>query len=174
MVIWLIGLSGAGKTTIGRRLHGVWQAQAANTVFIDGDEVRELFKHDRGPEAYTLEGRRVNAERIRALCALLDRQGINVVCCILSLFPDLQAENRTLFSRYFEVFIDTPLDVVEARDVKGLYAAARRGDNPNMVGVDLVFPRPSLADLVISDATDPALVDDIARRILTKAQVIHD
>ena len=173
MVIWLIGLSGAGKTTIGRRVHALWQAKAANTVFIDGDEVRELFKHDRGSQPFTREGRRLNAERITALCAMLDRQGINVVCCILSLFPDMQQQNRMLFSRYYEVFIDTPLDVLEKRDVKGLYAAARRGENPNMVGIDLEFPPPPGADMVIRDALDPGMVDSIAQRILTQAEVSH-
>lgn len=171
MVIWLIGMSGAGKTTIGRQVHRLWQAEAANTVFIDGDEVRELFRHDQGSQPFTVEGRRLNAERITALCAMLDRQGINVVCCILSLFPEMQAENRTRFSRYFEVFIDTPMAVLEARDVKGLYAAARRGDNPNMVGIDIPFPIPPAPDLAINDATDPANVEPTARRILDLAGV---
>ncbi|MFQ5766087.1 MAG: adenylyl-sulfate kinase, partial [Rhodospirillales bacterium] len=115
MVIWLIGLSGAGKTTIGRHLHEMWKGQAANTVFVDGDEIRELFKQNQRPDAYTIKGRRLNAERITSVCAWLDGQGINVVCCVLSLFPEMRKRNRTLFSRYFEVYISVPMDTLRRR-----------------------------------------------------------
>ena len=71
MIVWLVGLSGAGKTTIARALHRQWQAVSPATVLIDGDEVREIFQHDRGPDAYTMEGRRINAERIAAMSAWL-------------------------------------------------------------------------------------------------------
>ena len=64
MIIWLIGLSGAGKTAIGRHLYELWKEEEPNTVFMDGDEIREIFKHDRGDEPYTIEGRKKNAERI--------------------------------------------------------------------------------------------------------------
>lgn len=161
MVIWLIGLSGAGKTTIGRHVYDLWKAEAANTVLIDGDEIRALFKHDTGDDPFTIEGRRANAERITELCAWLDAQGINVVCCILSLFPDMRAENRERFSSYFETYIRTPMDILTARDSKGLYAAADAGTMKNVVGVDIDFPEPASADLIIengSEETDPKVL----------------
>jgi adenylylsulfate kinase len=168
MVIWLIGLSGAGKTSIGRELCRYWKERAPQTVLVDGDEIRRIFQHDRDEQAYTLEGRRRNAERIRELCAWLDRQDINVVCCILSLFEDVHAWNRATYSRYFEVFVDAPMDAVIARDVKGLYGPALRGETRNVVGVDIPFPRPAQPDMTIdnSGAFDPAA---IARRILAAA-----
>lgn len=169
MVIWLIGLSGAGKTTIGKALHARMKAQAPNTVFIDGDEVRKLFGHDSGPHAYTTEGRRENAQRMTRLCSWLDRQGVNVVCCILSIFPEDRIKNPKTFSRYFEVYISVPMAELERRDSKGLYAAARKGSEKNVVGVDIPFPEPDSADLVLKNhgpEADPnAFADIILERV---------
>ena len=135
MVIWLIGLSGAGKTAIGRCVYHEWKKRESNTVLIDGDEIREIFKQNQNQADYSLEGRRQNAERIKQLCAWLDRQGINVVCNILLLFNDVSDWNREHLSSYFEVYVATPLDVVKARDSKGLYAAALSGEMKNIVGI---------------------------------------
>ena len=169
MVIWLIGMSGAGKTVIGRHLYEMWKAEAANTVFVDGDEIRELFKHNQRPDAYTIEGRRVNAERITSVCAWLDRQGINVVCCVLSLFPDMREQNHKLFSGYLEVYISVPMDVLRRRDDKNLYGPAMRGEISNVVGVDLPFTPPAAPDMVIDNGADGADLRSFAARILGKA-----
>lgn len=169
MVIWLIGMSGAGKTTIGRRVWEQWRAKAPNTVFVDGDEVRALFRHDQRPDAHKLSGRRVNAERITDLCAWLDGQGINVVCCILSLFPDMRAGNRERYSRYFETYVKVPLDKLKQRDVKDIYAPALRGERTDVVGVDIAFPEPEAPDLIIDNGIDGLDPDETARHILTAA-----
>lgn len=169
MVIWLIGLSGAGKTTIGRHLCEMWKKEAPNTVLVDGDEIRALFKADRDPAAYTIEGRRANAERITDLCAWLDHQGINVVCCILSLFPDMRDGNRHRFSRYFEAYIEAPMAVLERRDSKGLYAAARAGKTDNVVGVDIEFVPPAAPDMVIDNGVEGADPKKLAADIFAAA-----
>lgn len=171
MVIWLVGLSGSGKTTLGREVARLWRVLAPNTVLLDGDELRELFRHDRGGAPYTVEGRRLNAERMVALCEMLDRQGINVVCCILSIFPDMRAANRSRFSNYFEVFMDAPIEALRRRDVKGLYAAADRGDMSNVVGIDIPFERPEGADMVVDSSGDAPDVGALARAVLDRAGV---
>jgi cytidine diphosphoramidate kinase len=171
MVIWLVGLSGSGKTTLGREIARQWRQRRPNTVLLDGDEVRELFAQDRDADAYTIAGRRRNAERMVALCKLLDRQQINVVCCILSIFPDMRHENRQRFSRYFEVFMDAPLDVLQKRDVKGLYAAARSGKTGNVVGLDIPFEKPASPDLTIDSSADSADMEKLAAYVLDKAGV---
>lgn len=168
MVIWIIGMSGAGKSTIGRELYALWKPHAANTVLVDGDQVRAIFGQDRSPLDYTVEGRRKNAERIYEMCLWLDRQGINVVCCLLSIFPDVQACARQNYSSYFEVFVDVPLDILARRDDKGIYSPALTGTARNVVGVDIPFPPPPKADLVLDNSgfdTPPArFAGEIARR----------
>ncbi|WP_275099279.1 adenylyl-sulfate kinase [Sedimenticola hydrogenitrophicus] len=172
MVIWLIGMSGSGKTTLGREVAKKSRKFASNTVLLDGDEVREIFTHDHGEAPYTIEGRRINAERLTALCEMLDRQGIHVVCCILSIFPEMRAGNRERFSDYFEVFMDAPLEVLEARDVKGLYAAARRGQVSNVVGIDIPFARPDRADMVIDSSGSLEMPDELATQVLKAAGLL--
>jgi len=168
MVIWIIGLSGSGKTTLGRALVRRWREAAPNTVLVDGDEVRRIFAHDQGDAPYTLAGRRLNAERVTELCAWLDRQGMNVVCCILSLFPELRAANRQRFSGYFEIYLAAPVAALMARDTKNLYAPALRGEACNVAGVDLPFPEPVAPDMIVDTSgpmPDPdALVRDVLRR----------
>jgi cytidine diphosphoramidate kinase len=171
VVIWIIGLSGAGKTTLGREMARQWRLKAPNCVLLDGDELRELFGHDRDDTVYTIDGRRLNAERMTALCALLDRQGINVVCCILSVFPEMRAENRGRFSRYFEVFLSAPLPVLRARDPKGLYAAAASGRARNVVGIDIPFPEPATADFVIDTSGELPDVERLAAQVLQRAGI---
>jgi len=171
MVIWLIGLSGSGKTTLGREIAQQWKQQQPNTVLVDGDEVRRIFRQDLAAADYSMAGRRTNAERIFELCAWLDAQQINVVCSILSIFPDLQAKNREHFQRYFEVYLNPPFDTLVQRDTKGLYAKALAGEMSDMVGVDIPFPTPTHADLEI-DTSATADISALARDILKQAQSI--
>jgi cytidine diphosphoramidate kinase len=170
MIVWLVGLSGAGKTTIALELHRTWQLQERATVLVDGDEIREIFKHDISPANYDIYGRRANAERIIEICRWLDRQNINVVCSILCIFPDLMIENRKIFSNYFEVFVDAPMAQLEERDGKGLYAGANRGEIKNVVGVDIEFPVPQHPDLVIDNSRSDIDFGQIASSIL---QQVH-
>lgn len=169
MVVWLIGLSGSGKTTLGSEMARQLRAQYPNTVLLDGDTLRQVFSFDQGTTPYTVAGRRLNAERITALCEMLDRQGIHVVCCILSIFPDMQRDNRTRFSRYFEIFMDAPIEALRRRDVKGLYAAADAGKIPDVVGVHIPFEPPSNPDMVIDSSGDTPDIPVLAARALAQA-----
>lgn len=171
MVVWLVGLSGAGKTTIGTALYHRWKRQAPNTVLVDGDEVRRLFGRDASPADYGLEARRANAERMVELCAWLDRQKIHVVCNILCLFDDLMQENRRRFSEYFQVYLATDLDVLKARDPKGIYAAAARGEGGPVAGLDLAFSPPTTSDLVLTTNPGAPLPEQLAEQILTAAGI---
>lgn len=164
MIVWLIGLSGSGKTTTGRELYRRLKPAYGNLVYVDGDEFREIFCDD---VDHTIEGRRKNAERISRFCRVLDAQGIHVIASVLSVFPEWQAWNRAEFSSYFEVFLDIPIKRLELRDPKGLYAAARSGKMPNVVGYDIPFPRPSSPDLVITEEDQDAGADACVDRILT-------
>lgn len=160
MVLWLIGLSGSGKTTVGRELWSEWKKIDPSVVFLDGDELREVWGDSLG---HSIEARRKNARRISHLCLMLDRQGINVVACVLSMFPEWQDWNRQKFSRYFEVFLRVPMHILEQRDPKGIYRRFRNGELSDVVGLDIEFPEPLSPDLIInhgdSDADPLALAD---------------
>ena len=151
MVIWIIGLSGAGKTTLAEEVVALARRAHPNVVLMDGDVIRDTFGNDLG---HTLDDRRRNAERMMRLCRWLDGQGIHVVCAILSLFPEHRAWMRANVADYFEVSIDAPLDQLQARDGKGLYARFAAGEISEVAGLDLPFPAPDTPDLVIRNAGD--------------------
>jgi adenylylsulfate kinase len=151
MVIWLIGLAGAGKTAIGRALYSALKSTSKNLVFLDGDMIREVMGEDLG---HTIEDRKRNADRICRLCKLLDSQGINVICAILSIFQESQDWNRENYSKYFEVFLDVDMNTLQARDQKGLYSKASRGEIDNVVGFDIEFIPPARPDMVIDNSVE--------------------
>lgn len=172
MVIWFVGLSGSGKSTLGREVACRLREVRPNTVLIDGDELRKVFSYDRGDDPYSIRGRRVNAERIVSLCELLDAQGINVICCVLSIFQDIRTDNRHRFSQYFEIFMDASIDALMRRDVKGLYAAATRGEIKNIVGIDIPFERPVGSDMVIDTSNDSPDIRYLADKILERSGIV--
>ncbi len=148
MVVWIIGLSGAGKTTLVNEVIAQVRCEQNNTVLIDGDMVREVFGNDLG---HSMDDRRKNANRICQLGKFLDQQGMNVVCAILSLFPESRAWNRENIKNYYEVFIDAPISTLIKRDSKGLYRKFNNGEIHDVAGMDINFPRPDNADLIINN-----------------------
>ncbi len=167
MVIWLIGLSGAGKTVIGQELFTLFK-QNNNCVFIDGDIIRDIFNNDLG---HSLEDRKKNSRRISRLCHFLSRQNISVVCSILSISHEDQQWNRENIDNYYEVFIDVPLEVLLKRDTKGLYEKALKGEISDVVGVDIEFNDPPNADLVINNTGENSVIE-IARNIFKSVSKI--
>lgn len=146
MILWLIGISGAGKTTIGRLVVERLRSAGRSVIFIDGDEIREVWSDNLG---HTLEDRRRNHTRLSKLCALLDQDGVDVVVSALSIFPDLRRWNRETFRSYVEVHIDTPIDVVSQRDPKKIYQRKMQTGEGFVVGIDMKFPV-GTSDLTIS------------------------
>lgn len=167
MVVWIIGLSGAGKTTLARETVRRVRRTLPNVVLLDGDQLREVWG---GDVDHTLAGRKRNADRICRLGRMLEEQGVHVVCAILSLFEESRAWNRDQCDSYFEVFIDAPLEALQARDPKGLYAAAAAGRMADVPGVDLPFAPPQRPDKVIANTggLDTLLehAEDLAARIV--------
>ncbi|MCX9103493.1 adenylyl-sulfate kinase [Aeromonas veronii] len=158
MVIWLVGLSGSGKSTIGKALYQRIKSVNPATVFIDGDEIREIFHHNDAARDYSVQGRRISAERMHALCGWLDLQGINVVCCVISMFPDVVAMNRDKFTDFYEIFIDVDINVLISRDNKNLYHSVLKGIVKNVVGMDIPYNVPSNPDMVIKNSFN---LDDV-------------
>jgi len=148
MVLWLIGLSGVGKTTLAKEIVSLVRRDVSNVALIDGDVMRELFCNDLG---YSLEDRKKNADRICRLCKFMDDQKIHVVCAILSLFPESREWNRKNIRNYFEVFIDAPFEHLVERDYKGLYRKALNKEIKDVAGMDIEFTQPAGSDLIIQN-----------------------
>jgi cytidine diphosphoramidate kinase len=163
VVIWIIGMSGAGKTTLSEILHDRIKPRLPNLVRLDGDVIRSVFGND---VDHTVEGRRRNAVRLSALSKLLADQQIHVVAAVLSIFPDMRAWNREHIPDYVEVYVKSSMETLKRRDTKGLYARAFRGEIPNVVGVDIPFPEPTNPDLVIENDTEDGKLDAMVDRIL--------
>jgi adenylylsulfate kinase-like enzyme len=150
MVVWITGLSGAGKSTVG---HCVWQRlrqQGVPALYLDGDVLREMLGR---VDAHTPAERLELAHTYGRICHALAAQGMIVVCSTISMFHAVRRWNRDNNARYVEVYLRVPVDELRRRDPKGLYA---RQDG-NMIGVDIPFEEPAHPDLVIDNlgAVDP-------------------
>lgn len=148
LVIWVMGLSGAGKTTFSEQVVIEARRRGKSVVWLDGDEIRNLFDNDL---SHSLEDRRINNQRLIRICSLLDSQGIDVVCSAQSLFPDLREFCRRNFSSYRDVLIDAPLNQLVERDTKGIYGSFQRGETHDVAGMDLEVPHTS-PDYLIPNA----------------------
>jgi adenylylsulfate kinase-like enzyme len=156
MVIWLTGLSGAGKTTIANEVVRLIKPSLSCLVQIDGDVIRELFGAGLG---FNIEARTIQIERIQRLALFLSRQDIPLIVSALYSNHELMRWNRTFLPNYYEVYVDTPLATVEERDTKGIYSKARAGSFPNVVGLDIPWEAPQNPDLTVNTVgTTPAEV----------------
>jgi adenylylsulfate kinase-like enzyme len=165
-VFWITGLSGAGKTTLGRELWRRLRDAGRPVTFLDGDQLRRTIAEDLG---HTAADRRRSAMRNARLCRLLAEQGTDVVCATISLFHEVQRWNRENIPGYREIYLRVPMDELHRRDNKGIYAGARRGDAQDVVGLDLPAEAPETPDLVLDNygALDVATAVD---RILAVCQ----
>ena len=165
MVVWIIGLSGAGKSTIAEEVVAIANKVNCNTILLDGDVIRGMFGNDLG---YSMADRERNALRICQLGKFLSEQGLNVVTAILSLFPESRQWNRNHLDNYFEVFIDSPLEDLINRDSKGIYAKFNKGEISDVAGLDINFPIPKRANLVIKNNGSKDLLLNYATQIIEK------
>jgi len=147
-LIWITGLSGSGKTTIGKEVYKKFKEVNKNVVFLDGDSFRKILGNDLG---HTLEDRFKNAMRIHRMCKFLISQDINVICATIALYKEIHELNRKEIKEYFEIFIECDIDELIKRDQKGLYSKALRGEIKNVVGIDLPYDKPKNADLIIDN-----------------------
>ena len=162
MVLWIIGKSGAGKTTVGRLLYRKLNALAPNTVFLDGDELRAAVGNDLG---YSVKDRQESERRTSRLCKLLADQGIHVICAKLANAPGVLEWNRKHIDDYRDIYIKVDDSLLLLHDAKGLYRKFARGEVENVVGEDIPFHEPHSAWLTIENDFQTTM-EQIADQIL--------
>ena len=143
MVIWIIGKSGSGKSFISKFLKKTLKTKKNKVVWIDGDKFRKKFSKDLG---FSFSDRKKNSKRIQNHCKKFDKMGYVVICSILSIFRDHQKQNRKIFSKYIQIYIDVNLNILKIRNNKKVYS-----EKKNIVGEDIKFPVPYKSDLVIKN-----------------------
>ena len=160
-VVWMTGLSGAGKTTIALILEEKLQNRNLKVERLDGDVVRESLTRDLG---FTAEDRRKNIERVTFVAKLLSRNGVGTICSFISPYQSVRDHVRENTTNFLEVYIDAPLDVVIDRDVKGMYKKAIAGEIPNFTGISDPFEGPENPDIHVH--TDQCTPEEGADQIL--------
>ena len=162
-VIWLTGLSGAGKSTIANAAETILHSQGFRTYILDGDNVRHGLTKDLG---FTVADRVENIRRIAEVAKLLLDAGVIVLTSFISPFRAERDMARGLFDQgdFMEVFIDTSLDVAETRDPKGLYKKARGGELPNFTGIDSAYEVPENPELILK--TDELSITEAADKLV--------
>lgn len=165
--IWLTGLSGAGKSTVANMLNILLLEQGRSATILDGDVVRTHLSKGLG---FSREDRDTNILRIGFVASEVVRAGGVVICAAVSPYRTTRSQCRHLIgeSRFIEVFVDTPLEVCEARDTKGLYAQARRGELKNFTGINDPYEPPTHPELRLE--TVDRTPEHNARSILTYLQ----
>ena len=164
-VLWMTGLSGAGKTTVALEMFRQLEGRDLRLERLDGDVVRESLTKDLG---FTAEDRKTNIERITFVNKLLSRNGVGCICSFISPYQSVRDYVRENTTNFLEVFINAPLEVVIDRDVKGLYKKAIAGEIPNFTGISDPFEAPENPDIEVR--TDQQTVEESAAYIISELE----
>lgn len=166
-VIWLTGLSGSGKSTVGLALEQELFNRGFFSQILDGDNIRAGINKNLN---FTLEDRLENIRRISEVCKLYINSGIITISCFISPTSNDREMARNIIGEddFIEVFVSAPIEVCEKRDVKGLYAKARKGEIKNFTGIDAPFdvPRNPFAVLDTQKNTIDETVNELLEKII--------
>ena len=156
-VIWITGLSGAGKSTIAKKVIGYLTERHDCCLLLDGDKVRLAINENL---SHSPEDRVINASK------MLAEQNIIVVVATMSLYEEIHDWNRANLPNYTEVFIDVPISALIERDAKGLYAKFTQKGEKHVPGLDIPYHRPSNPDLVIDNSEHRDDLSNFALQII--------
>lgn len=154
-VYWLTGLSGAGKTTIGKKLYNKIKKHKKNVLLLDGDQLRTVLES----EEYSYEERKKLSMKYSKICKMIADQGIDVIICTISMFDDIRDWNRQNIANYKEIYIKVTMKELMKRNQKNLYKNCE-----NVVNIDIEFEEPKQSDLIIENNGEKR-PDEIAKYI---------
>ncbi len=151
VTLWFTGLSGSGKTTIAKAVERELRARYCKVEMLDGDIVRTNLSKGLG---FNKQDRDINVRRIGFVANLLSRNGVIVITAAISPYRAIREEVRQMTTHFIEVYVNAPLEICEARDVKGLYARARAGEIKHFTGINDPYEEPLNPEVVCYTAKE--------------------
>ncbi len=159
--VWFTGLSGAGKSTIANALAEELRRRRMKVEVLDGDVIRTNLSKGLG---FSKEDRDTNVLRVGWVAEVLSRNGVAVICALISPYRDVRAQVRSRIKNFVEVFVDAPLEEVIRRDVKGLYKKALAGEIKNFTGISDPYEPPEAPEVVCNTAEET--VEESVQKVL--------
>ena len=149
--LWFTGLSGAGKSTLSERVFQKLKMAGAKVELLDGDEVRTHLSKGLG---FSKEDRDINVHRLGFVCQLLSRNEVIAIVAAISPYRETRDQVRSKIEDFVEIYVHCPLEVLAARDVKGLYKRALAGEIANFTGVSDPYEAPLNAEIIVDSSTE--------------------
>lgn len=172
-IIWFTGLSGSGKSTVADMLEQKLSSLKKHTYLLDGDNIRHSLNSDLG---FSNQDRDENIRRIGHLANLMVDSGLIVIAAFISPFKKHREKTRALFDKneFIEVFLDTPIEVCEQRDPKGLYKKARSGLIKDFSGIDSAYEKPEAAEITLDGSKhNPEELAEVIINYLLNKDIIY-
>ncbi|MCC5670381.1 adenylyl-sulfate kinase [Nostoc sp. CHAB 5784] len=163
VTLWFTGLSGSGKTTIAKAVERELRIRHCKVEMLDGDIVRTNLSKGLG---FSKKDRDINVRRIGFVANLLSRNGVVAITAAISPYRTIRDEIRQMTENFMEVYVNAPLDICEARDVKGLYALARAGEIKNFTGIDDPYEEPLNPEVVCY--TDQESIEESVAKVIAE------
>jgi adenylyl-sulfate kinase len=163
--LWFTGMSGAGKSTLSQLLEARLRRTGAKVEILDGDIVRQFLSKGLG---FSREDRDENIRRIGFVCELLSRNGVIAIAAAISPYRAVREEVRARIPNFIEVFMECPVEVLAARDVKGLYKKALAGEIPQFTGISDPYEPPLAPEVTVNSSTETP--DESLAKILAKLE----